>query len=56
MAMTTTTEQIDAVEAITDALFPEPEQRSEVKLLPDPKLAGLIWALSLSAGRMPMIP
>jgi hypothetical protein len=53
MTMTTTTDAIDAIE---DTAFPEPDDQAEPTLLPDPTLTGLIWALCLGAGRMPLFP
>jgi hypothetical protein len=52
--MTTTAE---AVGDIVDHVFPElDEEPGDGTAQGDPRLADLIWALSLSAGRIPLLP
>jgi hypothetical protein len=51
MAMT-----IDCIEAATRPVRPEPRSGAEASPLRDPALTGLVWALSLGAGRMPLFP
>ena len=46
----------DTMEAATRPVRPEPRHGADVSPLRDPKLAGLVWALSLSAGRIPLFP
>ena len=52
--MTTTT---DAIEDIADNVFPElKDEPGDGTAQGDPRLTDLIWALCLSAGRIPLLP
>ena len=52
--MTTTT---DAIGDIVDQVFPELEGKPGDEIDEgDPRLTDLVWALSLSAGRIPILP
>lgn len=50
----------EPIEAMADTAFPDrfPVRRKhpEPRVLPEPALSGLIWALCLGAGRIPLLP
>jgi hypothetical protein len=46
----------DTIEVATRPTRPEPRQPADTSLLRDQELAGLVWALALGAGRMPLFP
>jgi len=55
--VTAVTTTVDAIEDLVDNVFPEPDgEPGDGTAQGDPRLADLIWALSLSAGRIPLLP
>ena len=46
----------DAIEVTTRPARPEPRNAADSSPVRDPALAGLVWALCLGAGRMPLFP
>ena len=51
MAITT-----DTIEVSTPPTRPEPRMPDDTSLVRDQGLAGLVWALALGAGRVPLFP
>ena len=54
--MITMAMRIDSIEAATRPVRPQPRNDNESSPVRDPALTGLVWALSLGAGRMPLFP
>ena len=46
----------DTIEVTTRPTRPESRNRADSSPVRDPALAGLVWALSLGAGRVPLFP
>ena len=50
------TSETDIIEVATRPTRPEPREPDDTSLLRDQGLAGLVWALALGAGRVPLFP
>jgi hypothetical protein len=46
----------DTIEVATRPTRPEPRKPDDTSLVRDQDLAGLVWALALGAGRLPLFP